>query len=142
MAFGSFQHGGHAQPVAEINTTPLVDVMLVLLVIFMITLPLITHRLAVDLPETQANAPSAAANPAPVELGIDANGQLFWNGVALAGEADLELRLQEAARGEPKPELHLHADKGTPYQRLAEVMAAAQRNGLTRIGFITESRTP
>ncbi len=142
MAFGSFQHGHHAQPMAEINTTPLVDVMLVLLVIFMITLPLITHRLAVDLPETEANAPWAAANPAPVELGIDANGQLFWNGVALAGEADLELRLQEAARGEPKPELHLHADKSTPYQRLAEVMAAAQRNGLTRIGFITQSRTP
>jgi biopolymer transport protein ExbD len=141
MAFGSFQHSRHAQPVAEINTTPLVDVMLVLLVIFMITLPLITHRLAVDLPETEANAPSASANPAPVELGIDANGQLFWNGVAL-GEADLEPRLQETVRGEPKPELHLYADKGTPYQRLAEVMAAAQRNGLTRIGFITESRTP
>ncbi len=141
MAFGSFQHGHHAQPMAEINTTPLVDVMLVLLVIFMITLPLITHSLAVDLPETNATTPSVAANPAPVELGINAEGQLFWNGVALS-EADLELRLQEAARGEPKPELHLHADKSTPYQRLAEVMAAAQRNGLTRIGFITESRTP
>ncbi|MDG4596395.1 MAG: biopolymer transporter ExbD [Candidatus Contendobacter sp.] len=141
MAFGSFQHGRHAQPVAEINTTPLVDVMLVLLVIFMITLPLITHSLAVDLPETDANAPSTAANPAPVELGINADGQLFWNGVPLS-QADLELRLQEAARGEPKPELHLHADKSTPYQRLAEVMAAAQRTGLTRIGFITESRTP
>lgn len=141
MAFGGFQHGRHAQPMAEINTTPLVDVMLVLLVIFMITLPLITHHLAVDLPETDANAPTAAANPAPVELGINAEGQLFWNGVALSG-ADFELRLQEAARGEPKPELRLHADKSTPYQRLAEIMAAAQRNGLTRIGFITESRTP
>jgi biopolymer transport protein ExbD len=63
MAFGSFQHGRHAQPVAEINTTPLVDVMLVLLVIFMITLPLITHRLAVDLPETEANAPSTSTEP-------------------------------------------------------------------------------
>lgn len=141
MAFGSFQHGRHAQPMAEINTTPLVDVMLVLLVIFMITLPLITHNLAVDLPETEANAPSASANLLPVELGIDANGQLFWNGVALS-EADLEPRLQEAARQEPKPELHLHVDKTTPYQRLAEVMAAAQRNGLTRIGFITKLRTP
>jgi biopolymer transport protein ExbD len=141
MAFGSFQHSRHAQPMAEINTTPLVDVMLVLLVIFMITLPLITHSLAVDLPETDANAPSTSVNPAPVELGINTEGQLFWNGIALS-EADLELRLQEAARGEPKPELHLHADKSTPYQRLAEVMAAAQRNGLTRIGFITESRTP
>jgi biopolymer transport protein ExbD len=141
MAFGSFQHGCRPQPMAEINTTPLVDVMLMLLVIFMITLPLITHHLAVDLPETDANAPSTATTPPPVELGINAEGQLFWNGVALSG-ADFELRLQEAARGESKPELHLHADKSTPYQRLAEVMAAAQRNGLTRIGFITESRTP
>lgn len=141
MAFGSFHHSRHAQPVAEINTTPLVDVMLVLLVIFMITLPLITHRLAVDLPETEADAPLTPEEPELVELGIDANGQLFWDGVAL-NETDLELRLQEAARQEPKPELHLHADKSTPYQRLAEVMVAAQRNGLTRIGFITEFRTP
>ena len=141
MAFGSFHHSRHAQPVAEINTTPLVDVMLVLLVIFMITLPLITHRLAVDLPETEADAQSTPEEPELVELGIDANGQLFWDGVALS-ETDFELRLQEAARQEPKPELHLHADKSTPYQRLAEVMAAAQRNGLTRIGFITEFRTP
>ena len=141
MAFGSFQHGRHAQPMAEINTTPLVDVMLVLLVIFMITLPLITHNLAVDLPETEANAPSTSTDPEPVELGINAEGHLFWNGIALS-QADLELRLQEAARREPKPELHLHADKTTPYQRLAEVMAAAQRNGLTRLGFITELRAP
>lgn len=141
MAFGSFQHGRHAQPVAEINTTPLIDVMLVLLVIFMITLPLITHSLAVDLPETDANAPSTSTDPAPVELGINAEGRLFWNGAPLS-QADLELRLREAARQEPKPELHLHADKTTPYQHLAEVMAAAQRNGLTRIGFITEFRAP
>ena len=141
MAFGSFHHSRHAQPVAEINTTPLVDVMLVLLVIFMITLPLITHRLAVDLPETETDAQPTPEEPELVELGIDANGQLFWDGVALS-ETDFELRLQEAARQEPKPELHLHADKSTPYQRLAEVMAAAQRNGLTRIGFITEFRTP
>ena len=126
---------------AEINTTPLVDVMLVLLVIFMITLPLITHRLAVDLPETDADAQTTPEKPARVELGIDARGQLFWDGVALS-ETDLELRLQAAARQKPKPELHLHADKSTPYQRLAEVMAAAQRNGLNRIGFITEFRTP
>ncbi len=140
MAFGSFQHTRHAQPVAEINTTPLVDVMLVLLVIFMITLPLITHRLAVDLPKTSSDAP-AVTDADVVELGINAAGTLFWNGVAL-NETELEARLQEAARQEPKPELHLHADKTTPYQRLAEVMAAAQRNGLTRIGFITELKAP
>ena len=141
MAFGSFQHSRHAQPVAEINTTPLVDVMLVLLVIFMLTLPLITHQLAVNLPETDAQAQPAPTETVIVEVGIDANGQLFWNGVALA-EADFEQRLQAAAHAESKPELHLYADKNTPYQRLAEVMAAAQRNGLTRIGFITASKAP
>ena len=139
MAFGSFQHSRHAQPMAEINTTPLVDVMLVLLVIFMLTLPLIMYQLAVNLPKTDAQTQSAPTETVIVEVGIDANGQLFWNGVALS-EADLERRLQEAGRGEPKPELHLYADKNTPYQRLAEVMAAAQRHGLTRIGFITAAK--
>lgn len=136
MAFGSFTPGRHTQPMAEINTTPLVDVMLVLLVIFMLTLPLITHQLAVDLPETDAQAPSTPTETVVVEMGIAADGSLLWNGAALT-EADFEQRLQDVARNEPKPELHLYADKNTPYQRLAEVMAAAQRHGLTRIGLIT-----
>lgn len=141
MAFGSFQSGRHTQPVAEINTTPLVDVMLVLLVIFMITLPLITQRLSVDLPRTEAEAPSTASSPAPVALGIDGAGQLSWNG-AMLSESDFELRLQAAAQQEPRPELHLYADRNTPYQRLAEVLAAAQRHGLTRIGFVTQPGVP
>ena len=136
MAFGSFQNSRHTQPVAEINTTPLVDVMLVLLVIFMITLPLITQRLALDLPETDSTAPTTSANFPSVELGIDSSGQLFWDGVAVSA-AELELRLHAAAQQQPKPELHLHADQGTTYQRLAEVIAAAQRNGMNQIGFIT-----
>lgn len=136
MAFGSFQNSRHAQPVAEINTTPLVDVMLVLLVIFMITLPLITQRLALDLPETDSTAPPSAADLPHVALGIDSNGQLFWDGVAVSA-AELEMRLQAASQQQPPPELHLHADAGTTYQRLAEVIAAAQRNGMQRIGFIT-----
>ncbi|MCC6134491.1 MAG: biopolymer transporter ExbD [Candidatus Contendobacter sp.] len=141
MAFGSFQHSRHAQPVAEINTTPLVDVMLVLLVIFMLTLPLITHQLAVNLPETDAQVQSTPTETVIVEVGIAADGLLLWNGIALA-EADFEQRLQAAAHTESKPELHLYADKNTPYQRLAEVMAAAQRHGLTRIGFITTAKAP
>lgn len=141
MAFGHLPQGRHGQPMTEINTTPLVDVMLVLLVIFMITLPLITYSLAVDLPETDSAAQATPEKPKLVELGINAEGLLFWDGAAI-NEAELERRLREAAHQEPKPELHLHADKSTPYQRLAEVMSAAQRNGLTRIGFITESKTP
>ena len=142
MAFGGFERGRHGQPMAEINTTPLVDVMLVLLVIFMVTLPLITHRLAVDLPEADAQARvTAAANPEPVALGIDADGQLSWNGVALSA-TELEGHLAQAARQQPKPELHLYADKNTVYQRLAEVMATAQRHGLTRIGLVLEAKKP
>lgn len=141
MAFGNFQRSRHTQPMVEINTTPLVDVMLVLLVIFMITLPLITQRLAVDLPKADVDGPAVTAGPAPVELNIDVVGQLSWDGVAV-NAADFELHLQAAAQQEPRPELHLYADGNTPYQRLAEVMAAAQRHGLTRIGFVTEPRIP
>ncbi len=141
MAFGNFQRSRHTQPVAEINTTPLVDVMLVLLVIFMITLPLITQRLAVDLPKADVDGPAVTEGPAPVKLSIDAAGQLSWDGIAVSA-ADFELHLQAAAQQELRPELHLYADGNTPYQRLAEVMVAAQRHGLTRIGFVTEPRIP
>ncbi|NJM11802.1 MAG: biopolymer transporter ExbD [Synechococcaceae cyanobacterium SM1_2_3] len=113
--------------------------MLVLLVIFMITLPLIASRLTVQLPETDAQ-PTVQESTA-VELAIDAQGQLFWDGIAVS-DAELEMRLQAAARRRPKPDLHLRADKTTPYQRLAEVMSAAQRNELNRIGFITAPKTP
>lgn len=139
MAFSRFEHGRSAQPLAEINVTPLVDVMLVLLVIFMITLPLTASRLTVQLPETEAQP--AVQEPAAVELAIDAQGQLFWDGMAVS-DAELEIRLQAAARQRPKPDLHLRADKTTPYQRLAEVMSAAQRNGLNQIGFITLPKSP
>lgn len=139
MAFGSFQSSRHTQPVAEINTTPLVDVMLVLLVIFMLTLPLITQRLALDLPETDSDALPSAAHLPHIALGIDERGQLFWDGIAVSA-AELEVRLRTAAQQQPKPELHLHADQRTTYQRLAEVIAAAQRNGMNQVGFITAPR--
>ena len=139
MAVGRLNESRHVQPLAEINVTPFVDVLLVLLVIFMITLPLIASRLTVQLPETDTQ--TAVQEPAAVELAIDAQGRLFWDGIAIS-DADLEMRLQGAARQRPKPDLHLRADKTTPYQRLAEVMAAARRNGLNRIGFITLPKSP
>jgi biopolymer transport protein ExbD len=138
MAFGGFDsRGGPMQPMSEINTTPLVDVMLVLLVIFIITAPLLTHAIRLDLP--QANAPSSTAQPETVTLSVDGKGQLFWNGEPLAEEALTE-RLTAAAARSPQPELHLRADRDTRYQRLAEVMSTAQQAGIERIGFVTEPR--
>jgi biopolymer transport protein ExbD len=139
MAFGSFDsRSGPMQPMSEINTTPLVDVMLVLLVIFIITAPLLTHAIRLDLPQATSQSASAASDS--VTLSIDAAGQLFWNGEALPPDA-LRERLQSAAALEPQPELHLRADRETRYQALADVMSAAQAAGLSRIGFVTEPRT-
>lgn len=120
---------------AEINTTPMVDVMLVLLVIFIITAPLLTHAVKIDLPE-------AASQPNPekadtVTLAIDAEGALFWNDTRIEA-SELDTRLSGAAQTIPQPELHLRADQKTQYQQLAEVLSAAQRAGIAKLGFVTE----
>ena len=134
MAFGGLEQGTDSQPMSEINVTPLVDVMLVLLVIFIITAPLFTHAVRVDLP--QADAQPSPKKPETVALGLGDNGQLSWNGEAVE-LADLTPRLAEAAIKQPQPEIHLYADHNTRYQALAEVMAAVQTAGLQKIGFIT-----
>jgi biopolymer transport protein ExbD len=134
MAFGGFeQQGGHA-PMSEINMVPLIDVMLVLLIIFMITAPLLTHAVKIDLPS--ASSQLSDEKPETVSLALDAGGQLFWNDQPLA-EADLAGRLQAAAVQQPQPEVHLRADRETRYQKLAEVMSAAREAGIRKIGFIT-----
>lgn len=134
--FGGFERGPEPPPMAEINVTPLVDVMLVLLVIFIITAPLLAHSLALELPQENA----AATEPAPrtIALAIDAQGQLFWDEAPIP-DAELAPRLQAAARagGEP-PEIALRADRATRYERIALVLAAAQAAGLPRLGFVTE----
>jgi biopolymer transport protein ExbD len=136
MAFGGFERGqGQAQPMADINVTPLVDVMLVLLVIFIITAPLLARTLKVDLP--RADAPPAAVQPETIQLEVDADGQLRWNAEAVTPE-QLADRLAEAARESPQPELHLGADRAARYEYVAAVLAAAQKAGMTRIGFVTE----
>ena len=136
MAFGGFERGAApSQPMAEINVTPLVDVMLVLLVIFIITAPLLTYALKLELPK--ADAPVAAGRVESIAVAIDADGQLRWDG-AVVSDAELAQRLHAAARRSPQPELHLRADRNTRYERLAQLMAAAQKAGLTRIGFVTE----
>ncbi len=135
MAFGGFDQRGGAQPMSEINTTPLVDVMLVLLVIFIITAPLLTHAIRLDLPN--ASAPPAAEKPETITLSIDGAGKLFWNNDPVE-DATLAQRLASAAGKTPAPELHLRADRETRYQRIAEVMAAAQQSGIAKIGFVTD----
>lgn len=130
-----FSAGEHTQPMSEINTTPLVDVMLVLLVIFIITAPLLTHAVKIDLP--QASSQPLPEKPEVVTLSIDATGNTYWNDVPMvAGE--LKTRLESASLQTPQPEVHIRADKNTRYQPLAELMADAQNAGITKLGFISE----
>lgn len=119
----------------EINTTPLVDVMLVLLIIFIITIPVINHSVHLDLP--RASARPSNTQPETVHLSIDGAGQRFWNNERVSEEA-LIAKITEAARRQPQPELQLRAARTTPYETVAQVMAVVQRGGLTKIGFITE----
>jgi biopolymer transport protein ExbD len=136
MSFGGFERGrAHDTPMGEINVTPLVDVMLVLLVIFIITAPLLARALKLDLP--QAEAPPAAAQAQTIQLTLDAAGSLRWNAQPI-GAVELSARLAAAAREVPQPELHLGADRAVRYEHVAAVLAAAQKAGLERIGFVTE----
>jgi biopolymer transport protein ExbD len=123
---------------SEINMTPLVDVMLVLLIIFIITVPVINHAVKIDLPRA-ASQPSDV-KPPHVELAINAGGEISWNNAVVDLEA-LKARIAEAAAQQPQPELHLRADRQTPYEKVAQVMAAAQNGGLGKIGFITDPNT-
>ncbi len=134
MSFGGFDTSGPKEAMVEINTTPLVDVMLVLLIIFIITAPLITHAVKIDLPE-ESSEPNPE-DPKAVTLSIDHAGKLFWDSEPIDA-SELASYLSEAAARKPQPELHLRADRATMYERLAEVMSAAQRAGITRMGFVT-----
>lgn len=135
MTFGGFENKPHQAPIAEINTTPLVDVMLVLLVIFIITAPLFTNAIKLDLPKTD----TTAATPVPhiLTLAIDAENHLFLDNQAINRSA-LNTRLQSAAQETTPPELHIRADKNTRYEIIAQIMATAQQAGLQKIGFVTE----
>jgi biopolymer transport protein ExbD len=130
-----FSAGEHIQPISEINTTPLVDVMLVLLVIFIITAPLLTHAVKIDLP--QATSQPIEDKPEVVSIAINESGQLFWNDVPLV-QGELKQNLTRIAGQKPQPELQIRADKSTRYQVLAEVMADAQNAGVTKLGFVSE----
>ena len=136
MAFGSFRPSADPfRPMAEINVTPLVDVTLVLLVVFIITAPLLTYAIKLDLPAAQA-AP-AGAPPAAIDVSIDVSGRLYWNGVALDAKS-LDARLKQAAQQLPQPELHLRADRSARYEFVAQLMSAAHQAGVQHIGFVTD----
>jgi biopolymer transport protein ExbD len=135
MAFGSFNPSRPHQMMSDINVTPMVDVMLVLLVIFIITAPMFTHAVKLDLPKAQA---SAAQPPADmVTISIDADGKIFWNNEGVTPQL-LDQRLMETAKSGGDPELQLRADKETRYEAVAQVMAAAQSHGLGKLAFVTE----
>ena len=119
----------------EINMTPLVDVMLVLLIIFIITIPVMQHAVNIDLPHA-VNQPENI-KPETIRLSVDAEGSYFWNDARIT-DTELTSNLQAAALTQPQPELHIRGDKSVRYERVAQAMAAAQRAGVRKIGFITE----
>jgi biopolymer transport protein ExbD len=121
----------------EINMTPLVDVMLVLLIIFIITVPVMKHSVNIDLPRA-TNQPQDA-KPETIRLSVDADGSYYWN-EAKVDDATMARQLKEAAGLTPQPELHIRGDKAVRYERVAQAMAAAQQAGLRKIGFITEPK--
>ncbi|MEG0974425.1 MAG: biopolymer transporter ExbD, partial [Comamonas sp.] len=122
----------------EINMTPLVDVMLVLLIIFIITVPVMKHSVNVDLPRAE-NVPEEA-KPETIQLAILSDGSYNWNGQAIT-DAQLEQNLQAEAVKEPQPELHIRGARDVLYEKVAQAMAAAQRSNMKKIGFITDQST-
>ena len=133
MAFGTQDNSDEVMN--EINMTPLVDIMLVLLVIFIITIPVMQHAVNIDLP--RASNQVNTAKPETFRLDVDASGAYFWNGAPLQ-ESALAAKLTAAAGAQPQAELHIRGDRAVRYERVARVMAAAQRAGMQKIGFITE----
>lgn len=135
MSFNSYDD---QQEMSEINMTPLVDVMLVLLIIFIITVPVITHSVKVDLP--QASQQPTEVKPDVVTLTVQRDGSLMWNDETLTFE-NLELRLQAVAQQDKQPELRIQGDKAVEYEKVVQVMAAAQRAGVEKLGFMTEPQS-
>ena len=136
MSFGKLERSQGSAPMSDINMTPLIDVMLVLLVIFIITAPLLVSSVQVDLPKASATAASNA--PKFVEITIDRGGQVFVND-ALQTTESLDLLLDKTAKANPEAEVRLRADTTVPYGRVVEVMGQAQKAGLSRIGFVAQA---
>ena len=128
--------GGDDKVMSEINTTPLVDVMLVLLIIFLITIPVITHTVKVDLPKV-ANTPTKT-KPENITLAVDANGDIFWNGGLVPSQQKLLEAVIARASDKPQPEIHIRADRSVKFEAVGRVIYLVQRGGIAKVGFITE----
>jgi biopolymer transport protein ExbD len=135
MAFASFDRKSSLQPMAEINMVPLIDVVLVLLVIFIVTAPLLTNAVKLDLPKATSTAD--IQKPEKIEFAIDASGALFWNGERLTRE-DTVRRFTEAGQKRPQPEVFLRADQNVAYRYVAEMLADASKAGLSNVAFVSE----
>ncbi|MCJ7451066.1 MAG: biopolymer transporter ExbD [Steroidobacteraceae bacterium] len=127
---------GDEEPMSTINTTPLVDVMLVLLIIFLITVPVITQSVKVDLPKA-ANI-ATQTKPENINIAVDADGNIYWNTAKMANPEALLVRLKEIAVMDPQPEVHLRGDRRTKWESVGRVIVLCQRSGIQKVGFITE----
>ena len=132
MSFGNHSEG---DMMSEINVTPLVDVMLVLLVVFIITAPLLTNAVKIDLPKASSNI--NITKPDHIEFGIREDGSFYWSGEQVKLDS-LPARFAQEAKKQPQPELHIRADAQARYELVAQVMASAAKSGMTRIGFVTD----
>jgi biopolymer transport protein ExbD len=137
MAMTPFFYDDESNLMNEINMTPLVDVMLVLLIIFLVTIPAMQHAVKIDLP--QASSLPDNVKPPHVDVAVRADGSILWDGHPVADDV-LRAKIAEAAHAKPQPELRLRANRNVPYERVADVMSAAQAGGLTEIGFVTDPR--
>ena len=135
MAQGNFNRYRGSMPMADMNVVPLVDVMLVLLVIFIVTAPLLTHSVKLQLPQatSQENLPV----PDKIEFAIDAEGQRYWNGERVSRE-EAALRFQSEGLKPVQPEIHLRADQDVPYRHVAQTLADATKAGLSKVGFVSQ----
>ncbi|MDR2924346.1 MAG: biopolymer transporter ExbD [Azoarcus sp.] len=134
MAFGSFDNKGRRQSMAEINMVPLIDIMLVLLVIFIVTAPLLSHSVKLELPKISTQLTQAV--PDRIEFAIRANGGTYWNGEPVDRET-ARRRLAAESKKEPQPEVHIFADQRAEYLFVARALADVSQAGLSRIGFVS-----
>ena len=134
MSVGS--PSGSDEVMVEMNTTPLIDVMLVLLVMLIVTIPIQTHAVKLDLPQANATPPPQTVQPEVVDLEIDFDGTPIWNGTAVPNRAQLDRFLQDTANKVPQPEVHLRPNRLAKYEAVARTLADAQRLGVTKIGFV------
>jgi biopolymer transport protein ExbD len=139
MAFASFDSKNASAPMAEINMVPLIDVMLVLLVIFIVTAPLLTQAVKLELPKASSQPNIAKAEK--IEFAIDAHGKLYWNGEPV-DRAQAAERFVAESHKQPQPEVHLRADQNVAYRSVAQTLADASKAGLTKVGFISEPDAP